>query len=71
MHPSRLAMLAARHAPQVAVVSSDERSDGVTLMLACGHVGEMNQIFMTPKVWSCRACGESVVRNHPMYRCEF
>lgn len=73
MHPSRLAYLAGRHEPQVAIVDRSFAPNGWTLKLACGHEKHIAPHFdcTNEKTQPCRACGEAFVRNSPIYAYEF
>ena len=69
MHPDRLRYLARQHAPRVAVVAKDVRTNGTTLTLECGHSGECvpHVDASTITHWECAPCGETIVRSAPQY----
>ena len=71
MHPARLALLAGRHAPRRAIVSKEFTPNGWPLVLECGHVGTCVAHATPGADWSCRACGEQIVRTAPQYANEF
>ena len=73
MHPSRLAMLASRHAQRRAVVRSSGDSGGNHYTLECGHRFSTPPHFaLTPKEPKpCTDCGREYVRTSPRYQSEF
>ncbi len=73
MHPARLDHLAGMHAPLRKVTRTDNRADGITFDLECGHDSHMppnfDPRFVTER--RCFQCGEAAVRAEPRYRAEF
>jgi arylamine N-acetyltransferase len=73
MHPARLSFLAWNHAQRRAVVATDQRTDGTTFTLECGHTSEMAPHFDARQVQerSCHRCGAEYVKTAPQYASEF
>ena len=73
MHPARLSFLAVRHAQSRVVVATDQRTDGTTFTLECGHTSEMAPHFDARQVRerSCIRCGAEYVKAAPQYTNEF
>lgn len=75
MHPSRLNMLAHRHAPERAIVSRQGGVDGTAWIfyLECGHTARMVSHFDGSKAVTrrCDECGAEHVKTAPQYAGEF
>ena len=73
MHPARLSFLAFKHAQSRTVVATDQRTDGTTFTLECGHTSEMAPHFDARHVRErgCHLCGVEYVKAAPQYANEF
>jgi len=71
MHPARLAYLASNHAPKVQITNKTFTPSGWKLALSCGHSGSCVPHMTPDQDWSCRKCGEVIVKTAPQYSGEF